>query len=133
MKKKWMKYTLIAAGLYNIIWGSWVIFFPTMAFELSGAKIPTYPQIWQCVGMIVAVYGLGYIIAAANPIRHWPIILVGFLGKIFGPIGFIHSIMQDVFPLKFGWNIIFNDLIWWVPFGLILLEAWKSNKRVRSL
>lgn len=99
-----------------------------MAFELSGADKPTYPQVWQCVGMIVAVYGLGYLIASTSPLKHWPIILVGFLGKVLGPLGFAHSFIQGVFPLKFGWNIVFNDFIWWIPFGYILFEIWKSNK-----
>ena len=104
---KWMNIVLKLAGLYNILWGSWVVFFPLSAFELSNAKIPLYPQIWQCVGMIVAVYGLGYLVASTSPLKHWPIVLVGLLGKIFGPIGFIWSIYQGSFPLAFGWNIIF--------------------------
>jgi flavin reductase (DIM6/NTAB) family NADH-FMN oxidoreductase RutF len=133
MVKKWMKITLIIAGIYNIIWGSWVIFFPTKAFEWTGAKVPAYPQIWQCVGMIVAVYGAGYLIASTSPIKHWPITFVGLLGKVFGPIGFIYSITQDIFPLAFGWIIVFNDLIWWIPFGLILAEVWRSNSKKAAM
>ncbi len=26
-----------------------------------------HPEIWQCVGMIVGVYGIGYLIAAVDP------------------------------------------------------------------
>ena len=122
-----MKNTLIFAGIYNLVWGGWVILFPNMAFTLSGAKIPSYPQIWQCVGMIVAVYGFGYLIASINPIKHWPIVLVGFLGKVFGPIGFVYSIYMDIFPLSFGVNIIFNDLIWWIPFFMILKKAYEHH------
>jgi hypothetical protein len=70
--------------------------------------------------MIVGVYGLGYWIAARDPGQHWPIVLVGFLGKVFGPIGFIQAVMNGVFPFRFIWIIVFNDLIWWVPFFLIL-------------
>ena len=40
-------------------------------------EFPRYPQIWQCVGMIVGVYGVGYLVAASDPLRHWPIVLVG--------------------------------------------------------
>ena len=49
------------------------------------------------VGMIVGVYGIGYIIASARPLVHWPIILVGFLGKIFGPIGFTKALIEGIF------------------------------------
>jgi small multidrug resistance pump len=48
-------------------------------------ELPRYPDIWQCVGMIVGVYGVGYLIAAFDPLRHWPVILVGLLGKVLGP------------------------------------------------
>lgn len=127
MVKSWMKPVLLLAGVYNILWGTWVVLFPHHVFQLTGVRIPNYPEIWQCVGMIVAVYGLGYIAAAYSPFKHWPIVLVGFLGKIFGPIGFVGAIYNDVFPLAFGINIIFNDLIWWIPFAIILKGAYQLN------
>jgi hypothetical protein len=52
--------------------------------------------------------------------------LVGFLGKIFGPIGFVYALSQDVYNLKFGLTIITNDLIWWIPFFLILQSAFNE-------
>ncbi len=95
--------------------------------------LPRYPMIWQCVGMIVGVYGVGYIIAAYQPLIHWPIILVGFLGKIFGPIGFAWYLFQGAFPLPFGLTIIFNDLIWWIPFGKLLFEAYRFHLGHRAI
>ena len=83
-----MKRFLQIAGIYNLAWGASVILFPNLAFDLAGMTRPLYPMIWQCVGMIVGVYGIGYLIAATDPLRHWPITLIGLLGKIFGPIGF---------------------------------------------
>ena len=88
-----------------------------------------YPGVWQCVGMIVGVYGIGYWVAASDHRRHWPIVLVGFLGKIFGPIGFIQSLYLGVFNFKFGLTIITNDLIWWIPFYLILKD---SSEEIKS-
>lgn len=111
------------AGVYNVLWGALIIFFPHALFDFAGLPRINYPGVWQCVGMIVGVYGLGYWVAASDPIRHWPIVLVGFLGKIFGPIGFLQSLYFGVFNLKFGMTIITNDLIWWVPFFLILKNS----------
>jgi len=31
-------------------------------------------------------------------------------------------------PLAFGWTLPTNDLIWWVPFGLLLYHAWKAHR-----
>jgi small multidrug resistance pump len=129
MTSKWMKWTLIAAASYNIVWGGWVVLFPQNAFELAGMASPRYPEIWQCVGMIVGVYGVGYAIAASNPIRHWPIVLVGLLGKILGPIGFVDAALRGTLPWSLGWTIVTNDLIWWLPFGAILLAARRKSRK----
>lgn len=111
------------AAIYNIIWGALIIIFPNALFDYAGLPRMNYPGVWQCVGMIVGVYGLGYWVAASDPVRHWPIVLVGFLGKIFGPIGFLQSLYLGIFNLKFGFTIITNDLIWWIPFFLILKNS----------
>jgi small multidrug resistance pump len=119
--------TLKLAAIYNLIWGGIVIVFPNLLFDITGMERPNYPELWQCVGMIVGVYGVGYWIAAEDPIRHFPIVLVGFLGKIFGPIGFVQALVTERFSPGFGINILFNDLIWWVPFFLILKEKWRRD------
>lgn len=120
----WMMWTLIAAGLYNLLWGAWVVLFPNAGFSLIGIDPPRYPEIWQCVGMIVGVYGIGYLAAARDPLRHWPIVLVGLLGKLFGPIGFLQAATTGALPWIAGLTILTNDLIWWVPFSIILWRAY---------
>ena len=52
--------------------------------------------------------------------------LVGLLGKIFGPIGFVWTAWHGAIPWHFGFTILTNDLLWWVPFGGILLAAHRS-------
>ncbi|MFW6336957.1 MAG: hypothetical protein ACOC3G_07495, partial [Phycisphaeraceae bacterium] len=122
----WMTWVLLAAGAYNLAWGGFVVLFPEAMFRWIGAELPRYPELWQCIGMIVGVYGIGYAVAARDPLRHWPIVLVGLLGKIFGPIGFFDAVViRDVFPLAFGFTIITYDLIWWVPFTIILWHAFR--------
>ena len=123
----WAGVVLWAAGIYNLAWGVAMITFPHALFDLAGIDRLNYPEIWQCVGMIVGVYGIGYIIAANDPRRHWPIVLVGLLGKIFGPIGFAGALLRGTFPPLFGLTILTNDLIWWIPFGMILWDAAKRR------
>jgi small multidrug resistance pump len=119
---------LRAAAAYNLAWGAIVIAFPHLLFDLVGIPRLNYPEIWQCVGMIVGVYGIGYWAASRDPIRHWPIVLVGFLGKVFGPIGFADALVRGTFPPAFGLTILTTDLIWWLPFALILREAYRANR-----
>jgi len=125
---KWMSVVLYLAGGYNLAWGAFTIIFPHAVFDAMGVERPNYPGLWQCIGMIVGVYGVGYIIAARDPLRHWPIVLVGLLGKIFGPVGFVdQAVLKQQFPLSFGLTIITNDLIWWIPFALILRAARRQH------
>ena len=118
-----MKLTLKLAAVYNVLWGAWVVLFPSKFFEWTGMVVPEQLMIWQGMGMVIGVYGLGYWWASADPMRHWPIVAVGFLGKIFGPIGFVWNYAQGIVPAAFGWTLITNDLIWWVPFFLILKKV----------
>lgn len=120
---QWMRLTLVVAGIYNLAWGSLVVLLPDLIFNWAGMEPPRYPQIWQCVGMIVGVYGVGYLIAAGDPLRHWPIVLVGLLGKLFGPVGFVVAAAREELPWSWGATIVTNDLIWWLPFAAILWRA----------
>ena len=124
---RWMRHVLWGAGIYNVLWGAWAVLFPGAIFDWLGMPQPNYPQFWQCIGMIVGVYGLGYAIAAFDPVRHWPIVLVGFLGKVFGPLGMVQALWTGQLPWGFALNCVTNDVIWWVPFGLILRHAWVQH------
>jgi hypothetical protein len=127
MQMNALKLSLRAAGIYNILWGAWIILFPHQWWNWMQMPQPNYPQIWQCLGMVIGVYGIGYWIAARDPLRHWVIILVGFLGKVLGPIGAILAVYQGTLPPRFLLMNITNDIIWWIPFSLILLHAWRSE------
>ena len=125
--KPWMSAMLYAAAVYNLLYGALVIFFPMLLFRWAGMPLPNYPEIFQCLGMVVGVYGVGYAIAATNPTRHWPIVFVGLLGKFLGPIGFIHSALTGRLPWIAGWMNVTNDLIWWIPFTLVLIAAYRQR------
>ena len=124
----WARRVLWAAAAYNVAFGAWAVLFPSQWFLLGGIEIPKQLFIWQCVGMIVGVYGAGYAFAAARPLRHWPIVAVGLLGKVFGPIGFADAALRGDLPWQAGWLIITNDLIWWIPFTAILVMARRHHR-----
>ncbi len=126
---RWMTAVLYAAAVYNILWGAVTVLYPGWLFDLTGLEHPNYPFIWQCVGMIVGVYGMGYWIAAWDPYRHWPIVLVGFLGKIFGPIGYLQGLVTGTVPAEFGITLVTNDAIWWIPFAVILWSAFRAARQ----
>lgn len=126
---RWMRRWLLAAAIYNIAWGGIMVLAPVWSMRQLGVAPATtelWPQLWACIGMIVGVYGVGYAVAARDPLRHWPIILVGLLGKILGPIGFVDAAVRDLLPWSMGVTILTNDLLWWAPFSMILWGALKA-------
>jgi hypothetical protein len=125
-----MRTVLCLAGIYNLLWGGLVVLSPQTPFRWAGLLPINYPEVWQCVGMVVGVYGLGYLIAARDPFRHWPIVFVGLLGKIFGPIGMLWSVLHHTLPWVAAWVCVTNDLVWWIPFAGILCRAY--NRRPRA-
>ncbi|MFY0601717.1 MAG: alkyl hydroperoxide reductase [Cyclobacteriaceae bacterium] len=123
-----MSLVLRIAAIYNLIWGAWVVFFPQHFFELAGMPPINHEMVWQGMGMVIGVYGIGYWWSAQNPLDHWPIVAVSFLGKILGPAGFFWNHAQGKVPFEFIYTLFTNDFIWWVPFFLILRKAHLTGK-----
>ena len=75
--------------------------------------------------MAVGLYGLFYLEVARVPSRGWLMAADGLIGNILGPIGAVVLIAQEQWPPKAFILCLTNDLIWWIPFGLYLYDAWK--------
>jgi len=129
----WVRPILMAAAFYNLAWGTGIVLFPNTPFLWLGMEPPNYPALVQCLGMVVGVYGVGYALAARDPVALWPLVLVGLLGKVLGPIGFVYAALQGEFPWVAGVGIVTNDLIWWLPFTAILFHAWRIADTRRAV
>lgn len=132
MEPRIFRYWFYAAAFYNLIWGLLNIIFPKIYFQWIGVDIPINLPVWQVVGMFVLVYAPAYWWAGNYPDRHYHLILVGLIGKILGPIGFIWSLMTGQLPLSFGWIILTNDLIW-LPAFFLYFKRILSGRSVISV
>ena len=119
------------AALYNIAFGLWASLFPRSFFDCLEMAQPNYPGLWQCLGMVLGLYGVLYAYAGWKLDRARPIIAVGLAGKILGPIGWVMSVHSGEWPWRTFTLIVFDDLIWWVPFALFLLEKKRGGQRLR--
>ena len=117
---------LTLAAVYNIFWGIWILIQPTVIlFDDTNSIFVTI--VLQCVGMLVGVYGIAYYFASLDPARYWPLVLVGLIGKILGPIGALNYIFSGQLDPDFFWVNVFNDIIWIYPFSWILYHVYKKN------
>src|SRR2546423_130157 len=97
------------AAAYNIGLGVWVILCPRVFFICFEIPAPNYPTLWQCLGMVLGLYGILYGYAAWKLERARPIILVGLVGKILGPIGWFMTTRSGEWPWRTFPLIAFND------------------------
>jgi len=95
-----MIYRLIfsLAALYNIAFGIWACIWPAALFAMLEMAAPNYPSLWQCLGMVVGLYGILYVYAAIRLDRAKLIIVIGLAGKILGPIGMFIAFQSGEWP-----------------------------------
>lgn len=105
-------------------WGVYSALDPQWLFRFTGMPLLNHPEIFACLGMVVGMYGLAYLEVARAPERGFALAAVGMLGKVLGPIGLAELLWTGKWPPAAAVLCVTNDLIWWVPFGLYLYDAW---------
>lgn len=125
MKRRQLhRITFTAAGVYNIGWGLYAVLDPQWFFRVSGLPLSNSPQIFATLGMVLGLYGVLYLDVARMPERGWLPAAVGLIGKILGPLGLAWLITTGQWPVRTVVIVLTNDLIWWIPFGLYVRDAW---------
>lgn len=125
--ESWASFILGLAAIYNLCWGAVVVLFPKESLSWVGLSETANQPLVQCIGMLVGVYGVAYWVSALSPSRYWPLVGVGLLGKILGPIGGVVSVGRGDLPVVFLKVNVINDLVWWIPFGWVLWCVWQGN------
>jgi len=113
---------MLLAAIYNIFWGAVISLYPQIIL-FGNPPTDFLLIILRCVGMLVGVYGIAYYFASRDPLIYWPLIFVGWIGKLLGPIGSVYYIWQGKLTPDFLWVNVWNDVVWLVPFGWIIYQA----------
>ena len=132
-RRRFHRVVFVAAATYNVAWGIHAALDPQWLFRLAGLEPLNHPAIFQCLGMVVGLYGLLYAEVARVPERGWLFAAVGLLGKLLGPAGLAVLLVQGTWPAATLSLVILNDVIWWVPFGLYLRDSWPSWRASRDV
>ena len=124
---RWMRITLLLSGCYHILFALWTIGWPLHAFDIIGIDHPNHPMLWSILGVISGILGLALLIASLDPIRHWPIVLLGFVKSSAAIATVSYAVTSGKLPPA---SLIFlpvDDLLWLVPFGIILWLALRAH------
>lgn len=128
-RRRYHRITFVLAGLYNVAWGLFTAAYPQWLFDFAGMSPMEHPQIFASFGMFVGLYGILYLEVAWIPERGWLIGAVGLAGKLLGAFGVVMLIVTDTWPIETAILVLTNDLVWWIPFGMYLYDAWPHYRR----
>jgi hypothetical protein len=123
-RRRFHRVMFAMAGTYNIVWGLWSAADPQWLFRFTGMASSNQPALFACLGMMVGLYGILYLDIARAPEHGWLVAAVGFTGKVLGPTGMTWLIWNGTWPASAFVLCLTNDVIWWIPFGLYLHDAW---------
>ncbi len=107
-------------------WGLYAAIDPQWLFRFAGMAPMRHPEIFMTLGMVIGLYGILYLEVARAPERGWLVAAVGLAGKLLGPLGFAFVIVTGAWPPSTVVLVLTNDLLWWLPFGLYLCDAWPA-------
>ncbi len=96
-----------------------MVIFYHEGFRALGVPKPEFVLPIQLVGVLVAIFGVGYLIAERNPVENRNIVLLGFLSKLLGPLLAIMHIAAGSLPLMMLAVLFFADGIYLIPFWII--------------
>jgi hypothetical protein len=117
---RWMHHVLKFAGGYNILAGLSMMVFYHEGFKSLGLAKPEFNLPIQLVGMMVALFGIGYLIVDRNPTANRNVLLLGLFSKTLGPMLAFGYVADGTLPPVMLIVLFFADIIYWVPFAMIL-------------
>lgn len=129
---RWAKHLLTIVGLYYLLSGVFNAIFPKVAFKMADMQVPSHLFVWQHISILFAVLGFGFLIAAQNPSRYWPIIFMGILKMTFGLFGFAMLLAKGCISLGFGLHVLLADGLWLIPMFLVLRWTFNQNMLVEE-
>ena len=122
----WMKALLWFVGGYNALAGFSMLAFYHEGYQLLGLDKPDLVMPLQLVGILVALFGVGYWMVARDPLLNRNVLVLGFWSKALGSVLGIVYVLRGQLPAVFLVVLFFADIVYLLPFFLI-------NRHLRRL
>ncbi len=129
--RPWMTFVLRFAGIFNLLVGASMICLYHEGFKLLGVPKPELILPVQLMGILVGLFGVGYLLVAANPVENRNILTLGFLSKAISSAAALCYL--DVFggpmPWWFAVVVLFADVIYLPPFLVIMQHLYRTARQ----
>lgn len=111
----------------------WALLFPATILDLFQVGRPGIATPLRVLGVVDGALALGFAYSALRLQRAHPFIAIGLAVKVFVPMAWIIAVAAGQLTGRTLTLVIFDDVVWWIPFALFLLEGTQAGTRLRSL
>lgn len=110
-----------------MLFGLWINVWPGAYFDWVGSAQPNHPILWRGIGLLSIAFGIGFWIAAKSPIRHWALVLMGFIKSNLVIAVSLFALFEKPLPIETLILVVVDDFIWWYPFAVILWTSAQAH------
>ena len=121
----WMLVVLRFAAVYNLLAGACMIIFVHEGYKWLAIPKPQLVMPDQLVGMLVAIFGIGYWLVSRDPLTNRNVLLLGLLSKTLGPLLSFYYVAVGKLPPSFVLILLVSDLIYIPLFAIILRRLYR--------
>ena len=118
--RPWMKFVLRFAGCFNLLAGAGMICCYHEGYRMLGVPKPELVLPVQVMGILVALFGVGYHLVAAHPVENRNLLVLGFWSKAISSAAALAYVIGGQLPPWFAAVVFFSDMIYLPPFYVIM-------------
>jgi uncharacterized membrane protein len=111
----------------------WALIFPATILDLFQVGRPAFATPLRVLGVVDGALALGFAYSALRLQRSYPFIAIGLAVKVFVPVAWVIAVAASQLTARTLTLVIFDDVVWLIPFALFLLEGTQAGTRLRSL
>ncbi|MBN2131750.1 MAG: hypothetical protein JW741_19780 [Sedimentisphaerales bacterium] len=116
----WMRWLLRFAGVFNLLAGIGMIGLYHEGYKLFGIPKPAVVLPIQVMGVLVGLFGVGYLLVSWRPLENRNLLVLGFWSKAISAGIALAHVAAGHLPWTFGVAVFLSDVIYLPPFWIII-------------
>ncbi|MBN2475944.1 MAG: hypothetical protein JXB62_15135 [Pirellulales bacterium] len=125
--RPWMTFVLRFAGVFNLLAGASMICFYHEGYEMLGVPKPELILPVQVMGILVGLFGVGYLLTATDPVPNRNLLLLGTFSKAVASVFALYYVAVEALPWWFALVVLFADIVYVPPFCVILRRLYRTG------
>jgi hypothetical protein len=111
----------------------WALLFPFSILDVFQVGRSNFTIVLRSLGVVDGVLAAGYAWAALRLQKAFPLIAIGLAVKVVVALAWMLAVAGGQLTARTLTLVIFDDVVWWIPFALFLLEGTTAAERLRAL